>query len=301
MGGDDDLTFGQKASLKWAGFKKFMYNKEAGTVMGRDGKAWAQLIVFYTIFYLCLAAFWAAMLTVFLQTIDTSKPTWNSYVSTPAVAFAPTFKFEQIEYSLPWKEGSKEAKAITDQLDVIHKRLMNQPDTVKCNDTANTGDTQRFCSFDIGLLGEECVPPNYGFDKGTPCLYINLNKVWGWVPEAFEKDDMPEGVNITENHIAFSCRGEDEEDDEHLKGITFYPSDGISFGHYPYIVGTDREEQKRFVNPIVAVQFSLEFNTKVRITCMPHAANLKPLPGIYNSDHPVEFTVEFTITKEDEK
>lgn len=42
MGGEDELTFGQKAGLKWAGFKKFMYNKEAGTVMGRNGKAWGK-------------------------------------------------------------------------------------------------------------------------------------------------------------------------------------------------------------------------------------------------------------------
>lgn len=83
-----------------------------------------------------------------------------------------------------------------------------------------------------------------------------------------------------------------------MESSTFYPAAGISFAHYPYKVGTDKEEQARFINPIVAVQFSFALDKKVRITCTPLAANLKPQPGIYNSDAPVDFTVEFFINSE---
>ncbi|XP_071838205.1 sodium/potassium-transporting ATPase subunit beta-1-like [Apostichopus japonicus] len=293
MGGEDELTFGQKAGLKWAGFKKFMYNKEAGTVMGRNGKAWAQLLGFYTIFYLCLAAFWAAMLAVFLQTIDSSRPTWNSYVSTPVAAFAPAFKYEQIKYTLPWDKDSKEAKAITGPLQKIWDDLdpEKQTDLQSCPDTPNEGDKQRFCKYDRTQLGENCKPPHFGYDKGMPCIYVNLNKVWGWIPEPYSGEE-----NAT--HIAFECGGEDADDDKVLESYTLYPAAGISFGHYPYKVGTDKEEQARFINPIVAVQFSFELDKKIRITCTPLAGNLKPQPGIYNSDAPVDFTVEFFIDSE---
>ena len=35
------------------------------------------------IYYACLAAFWAGLLYVFLQTVDLEKPTYSSYVSRP--------------------------------------------------------------------------------------------------------------------------------------------------------------------------------------------------------------------------
>lgn len=84
--------------------------------------------------------------------------------------------------------------------------LMNQPDTVECNDTPNKNDTQRFCSFDIGLLGKECVPPNYGFDKGTPCLYINLNKVSSLSLEWLIWIIWWSGALKRENQVRKSCQ-----------------------------------------------------------------------------------------------
>ena len=50
--------------------KFFLYDRETGAVMGRTPKSWALIILFYTVYYICLAAFWAAMIMVFFQTID---------------------------------------------------------------------------------------------------------------------------------------------------------------------------------------------------------------------------------------
>jgi sodium/potassium-transporting ATPase subunit beta len=68
----------------------FIYNKREGKFLGRTGKSWgsssgqenrfyffsnlAQIIVFYIIFYICLAAFWMACLGIFLKTIDPATP-----------------------------------------------------------------------------------------------------------------------------------------------------------------------------------------------------------------------------------
>jgi sodium/potassium-transporting ATPase subunit beta len=52
----------------------FIYNKREGKFLGRTGKSWAQIIVFYIIFYICLAAFWMACLAIFLKTIDPATP-----------------------------------------------------------------------------------------------------------------------------------------------------------------------------------------------------------------------------------
>ena len=74
-----------------------------------------------------------------------------------------------------------------------------------------------------------------------------------------------------------------------------HPPSGISYGYYPYRLGTNKTEQELYISPIVAIQFHIDLNQKVRIVCKPYAGNLKPIPGIFNSDQAVEFVIEFKI------
>ena len=62
---------------KWASFMEFMYNKKEDTVLGRTGKSWLQITIFYIIFYGILAAFFAVLLVLFLQTLDPNQPKWQ--------------------------------------------------------------------------------------------------------------------------------------------------------------------------------------------------------------------------------
>jgi len=57
----------------FAGCMEFLYNKKDGTVMGRTGKSWGLILLFYIIYYACLAGFWALMLFVFFQVRDTTN------------------------------------------------------------------------------------------------------------------------------------------------------------------------------------------------------------------------------------
>ena len=43
MGGDEELTFRQKVSNQWNGFKEFMWDGENKRFMGRSGKSWGKL------------------------------------------------------------------------------------------------------------------------------------------------------------------------------------------------------------------------------------------------------------------
>ena len=56
-----------------AGFVGFLYNKEKGEVLGRTGTSWAKIGLFYVIYYSGLAAFFIALLSIFLYTFTDNK------------------------------------------------------------------------------------------------------------------------------------------------------------------------------------------------------------------------------------
>jgi len=57
----------------------FFYDKNTGAIMGRTPKSWALILIFYVIYYACLAAFWAMMFAIFWQiSIDLEKPRWTT-------------------------------------------------------------------------------------------------------------------------------------------------------------------------------------------------------------------------------
>jgi len=57
----------------------FLYDKNTGAIMGRTPKSWGLIIIFYIIYYSCLAAFWALMFAIFWQiSIDVEKPRWTT-------------------------------------------------------------------------------------------------------------------------------------------------------------------------------------------------------------------------------
>jgi sodium/potassium-transporting ATPase subunit beta len=70
------LNFCQKLANTCRGFGNFLYSKrdvngvEQTLVMGRNGSSWAKIGLFYICFYAFLAGFFAAMLAVFLSTIQ---------------------------------------------------------------------------------------------------------------------------------------------------------------------------------------------------------------------------------------
>ena len=93
----------QKSGEKETSFASFLWNPRSKEFCGRTPSSWGKLfsssfvsvlstivftqllhfaflgkiILFYLIFYLCLAAFWAIMLLIFKTTIDDKEPKWK--------------------------------------------------------------------------------------------------------------------------------------------------------------------------------------------------------------------------------
>ena len=66
----------------WEVVRDLIYNPKNGEYFTRTPKSWALITVFYLIYYSLLFCFWAAMMTIFLQTIpnveDKVGPKWQS-------------------------------------------------------------------------------------------------------------------------------------------------------------------------------------------------------------------------------
>ena len=91
----------------FAGFLEFLYNKKTGEVLGRSAKSWAQITLFYIVYYSFLTAFFALMLLAFFQTLDDKQPTWTMESkgligSNPAMGFRPGPPDSNIESTLIW-------------------------------------------------------------------------------------------------------------------------------------------------------------------------------------------------------
>jgi len=85
-----------------------LYDPKAGTILTRTPKSWGLIILFYCIYYSCLAAFWLACMKIFLtiqiqdpSAIDNAKPTWTMDKSIigvrPGIGMRPLQTYEEVD------------------------------------------------------------------------------------------------------------------------------------------------------------------------------------------------------------
>lgn len=87
-----------------------------------------QLLVFYAVFYSCLAAFWILSLVLFMQTIDMKAPKWKQDDSrigaNPGLGFRPRPSPTAVETTLIWFTSGSNGnfKHYVDDLEAFVKR-----------------------------------------------------------------------------------------------------------------------------------------------------------------------------------
>jgi len=110
-----------------------LYDPKNGTILTRTPKSWALIIIFYCIYYSCLAGFWTACMTLFLKIqINEHEPKWmmgDSIIGkNPGIGVRPAQITEKVdtgifaldsgfEWADPNKDVSKHIK------DVVEKKL----------------------------------------------------------------------------------------------------------------------------------------------------------------------------------
>lgn len=273
----------------WEAVRYLIHNPETGEFFTRTPKSWAMITGFYIVYYAFLAAFWAAMLMIFFQTLNDQSPRWlnaESLIGTsPGLGMHPKQTDALIDSSMIQYQKGVEA----DNGDVAGyggwvSRTKSFLDLYSAQGKScapgNGVSKTEFCNFDVASLGP-CGKDGYGYADGKPCIYLKLNRIYGLDNTVYSDpenlpEDMPEELKkhiktaSNKDQVWVECHGEYPADRENLGQIKYYPADrGFPSYYFPY------ENQDGYQSPVVAVQFpDLKANQLYHVECRAWAANI---------------------------
>jgi sodium/potassium-transporting ATPase subunit beta len=278
---------------------KFCYNPNEGSFCGRTLESWIKIGIFYTIFYGCLAALVAICMWVFFQTLDPRIPKWKlneSIIGTnPGLGFRPHPPDDNVESTLIWYNGTKKEdfQHWQSSLDKFLSEYKT-PGT-----TAGRGQNIHNCNYNmpppvggvcnVNILefGTDCTQENhYGYHKTSPCIFLKLNKIYGWVPEYFGFQDdlpakMPQTLKEQIRHLNstnpkqletvwVTCEGENPADVENIGPIDFKPRQGFAGYYFPYM------NSEGYLSPLVAIHFQRPVKgIIINVECKAWAKNIR--------------------------
>ncbi|CAI5454425.1 unnamed protein product [Caenorhabditis angaria] len=265
-------------------FAQFLYNKNKGTVLGRTGKSWCQITIFYIIFYFFLFAFWIGCLAIFLKSLDPKVPRFYGKGTiigvNPGVGYQPWLKENPdstlIKFNV--KDPSTFAPYVTQLNDYLAKYNKTE-NTRKCSPTDSNADLADGnetlpCQFDLDQFAKSGCGANqeYGYKAGTPCVVVSLNRLIGWRPVDYPANSIPEEVKnrYKQGSIAINCEGATNIDKEHLGKVKYIPESGIDGRYYPYAFTTGYQQ------PIAMVKFdNIPKNKLVIVECRAYSLNIE--------------------------
>jgi sodium/potassium-transporting ATPase subunit beta len=266
----------QKGS-RMQGFMKSIYDSENKTFIGRTGSSWAKIGVFYLIYYSCLTGFFAISLIIFFKTMSDDRPTqigYNSLIkSNPGMSFRPMPNIEStlIKFHQGQPESYQKYKANIETF--LAKYANNHPNLQDC--AGERPAEGKACKFDVtSILGSACSEGNdYGYFEGKPCILLKINRVYGWEPEVYDNETMPEdlaGYDVSPKGVFVTCEGENAGDIDNLGAVEVIPQEGFLNNFFPYL------NVAGYQGPIVFVKLSnLKGGVITQVWCKAWAKNIK--------------------------
>ncbi|XP_013773290.1 sodium/potassium-transporting ATPase subunit beta-like [Limulus polyphemus] len=271
---------------KWESTKEFIWNPRTGQFCGRTGASWAKITIFYIVYYACLVAFWTVMLMVFYVTVDYHQPKWKLDSSrignSPGVGFRPSPPEENVDSTLIWfRHGSSKqweywVDSLNEFLEPYQGGQQHGEHLTTCS-FEETRKPEEVCHFNLDLINNNCSSSRkFGYDVGRPCVLIKINRIYGWKPEPYDNnslpDNMPEDVKkkYDPRNVYISCEGENPADRENIGPINYYPSQSIPNYYFPF------NNQPGYLSPFVFVHFQDPTSgVLMNIECKAWAANIK--------------------------
>ncbi|XP_054282391.1 sodium/potassium-transporting ATPase subunit beta-2-like [Macrosteles quadrilineatus] len=278
--------------------KRFLYNRETGAFLGRTASSWCKILIFYLIFYFCLAVFWFSFLWLFHLTLDPRIPKYkleDSLIGTnPGMGFRPMPNDSNALSTLIWYRGTARenyaywVETLQEFLDVYRtpgKTPGRGQNIFKCS-YDQPPPPGKVCDIDVRLWNPCTYEENYGYHLQQPCIFIKLNKIYNWRPEYYNKtselpEQMPQSlkdaINKTANDegenalntVWVSCEGESPADVENIGPVEYYPKPGFPGYFFPY------ENSEGYLSPLVAVKFKHPRNgILINIECRAWAKNI---------------------------
>lgn len=270
---EPERSRGQKCKDGCSSFYSFLYDKETGKVMGREKGSWAKIGLFYVLLYSFLAGYFTIMMVVFLTSINPSENIGLKDAGPKLTQYLANSPGLTLVKELP--DPFDKTKGAAEYTDALNKYLLgfNKSSSIGvCSAKSAKGyEGEEHCQFDVSLLescaGASAGNADYGYSAGQPCVFIKMNKVWGWVPDS--DGDKP--------FLALTCTGE----------VDMFPPGGYLKNAFPYL------GQKSFQNPPVAVRVR-DASKKQLIQCKLEGEGIV-IAGSYNPQRAFG-QIEFEIT-----
>ncbi|XP_056642444.1 sodium/potassium-transporting ATPase subunit beta-2 [Diorhabda carinulata] len=283
---------------KWEGFKQFLWNPETKQFLGRTGASWGKILLFYLIFYAVLVGFFAALLAVFYQTLDTKKPKWeldNGLIgNNPGLGFRPMPPESNVESTLIWYKSSDKGNVhywqeeLRKFLRPYHKENNPHYNNVEQCSMFVSPTPGKVC--DVKMTPQKWHPcldeAGFGFEdeKGGPCIFLKLNKIYNWYPEYYNSTNLPDSSVMSEylrkdildaetrnehQMVWVTCEGENPADKENIGPLRYIPQRGFSSQYFPF------KNQDGYLSPLVAVHFETpKRGVLINIECKAWAKNI---------------------------
>ncbi|XP_070817817.1 sodium/potassium-transporting ATPase subunit beta-1a [Chaetodon trifascialis] len=272
------------------GWRTFLWNSEKREFLGRTGCSWFKIILFYVIFYACLAGIFIGTIQALLLTLSNYKPTYQDRVAPPGLSHTPRSEKSEISFTLS-KEDTFQKYTNSMRIFLEQYDSMRQTDNQKfedCGDTPqsyrdrgsleNDSGQRKACRFPRSLLGS-CSgesDPYFGFKEGKPCIIVKLNRIVNFRPRAPSSNDSLPGplqAKAQPNLIPIFCKNKRDEDEDKIGEIKYFGlGEGFPLQYYPYY---GKLLHPQYLQPLVAIQFSnITLNEEVRIECKAYGANI---------------------------
>ncbi|XP_075213509.1 sodium/potassium-transporting ATPase subunit nervana 3 [Lycorma delicatula] len=279
---------------KWEGFKIFLWNSETNQFLGRTAGSWAKILLFYCCFYAGLVGFFAAMMAIFYTTLDMKVPKWQLDSSlignNPGLGFRPMPPESHVDSTLIWfKKTHGNSDLWTDKLDSFLEPYRSPNPEYEKNTFVCDYDIPppegKVCKVDISKWSPCTQSEKYSYPNGHPCIFLKLNKIYGWKPQCYnDTENLPEKMpQELKNHILsektlnpkvlntvwVSCEGENPADVENIGSIQYIPRRGFPAYYFPY---TNIEG---YLSPIIAIWFEKPTSgVLINIECKAWAHNI---------------------------
>lgn len=294
---------------RWKAFQDFIHDPVEGTYCGHTGKKWAITGAFYAVFFSVLALLFAICMKGLLATLSDQRPRWileESLIGTnPGLGFRPLSENTE-ERSLIWYSSS-DPNSVQKWTSLLDKFLAEYTNSSLL---PQGGRNQQICNYNTPIKpGHVCAvevnnwgpcspSQQYGFNNSAPCIFIKLNRIYGWVPEYYNDTDnlsseMPQSlvdyiktVNSSWlNTVWVSCEGANPHDKESIGELNYYPeSHGFPGFYYPY------QNVPGYLSPVVAVHFLRPARNRIiNVECRAWAKNINHAAALFDRKNVVHF------------
>ncbi|XP_070825018.1 potassium-transporting ATPase subunit beta-like [Chaetodon trifascialis] len=271
-------------------FGHFVWNSDNGTLMGRTPEKWVYISLYYVAFYVVMTSLFSLAIWTLMYTLDPYTPDYQDRLSSPGVMVWPdTYGEENVDISYNISDKASWMKMVN----ILQGFLKPYNDTMQleCNrynctkgkyfiqDTFSAPNhTKWACPFTQSMLGacSGLEDPTFGYNCTMPCVIIKMNRIINFLPS-----------NQTRGPPYVNCTVLDGQ--ANVANITYFPEGGrMDLSYFPYY---GKKAQPSYVNPLVAVRFSLVGEMEASIQCRVVSEKI----GYQNIHDPYEGKVIFSL------